>query len=169
MTDYIKPSKLIAQELKAIGITNKQVSVTMRGGSVQCWIKDFTIRPETIEAIAKKYEEISYCEASGEILSGGNRFVFVSYHHGAESVATSSDEYKSIFQEVKDITNNIEGNNLLPFRDSEVLIGSNHKGSYLTFNLGTRHCSGTCHNQSTLAWSIYLAVKNGSLYDIKEA
>jgi len=169
MTNHVTPSQLIAKELKAIGITNKQVSVTMRGGSVQCWIKDFTIHPDTVEAIAKKYENISYCHASGEILAGGNRFVFVSYHHNAEMAATASDEYKQIFQEVLKISAKIEGNQLLPFRETEVLIGSNHKGSYLVFNLGSRHCSGICHNQSSLAWSLYVAHKNGSLYQSLKA
>lgn len=31
---------------------------------------------DSVEAVLKKYEDVDYCQVTGEILGGGNRFVF---------------------------------------------------------------------------------------------
>lgn len=68
----------IKKELKAAGFTGK-ISVTT-DSSIRVTLKDYSMSAEAIKIfLASKYERISRCEATGEILSGGNRFVFVSY------------------------------------------------------------------------------------------
>jgi len=46
------------------------------------WVDGPTVKE--VEAIAKKYQNVRYCEASGEILSGGNTFVFCTRSYSAE-------------------------------------------------------------------------------------
>ena len=73
-------AKLIRAELKALGFTAKHVSVrTSRGSAVNVNIKSPLLSMEVAEKIGKKYESVTRCEHSGEILSGGNTFIFVSY------------------------------------------------------------------------------------------
>lgn len=95
-------AKKIREELKKIGITSKQVSVTSDYSSVDCKIKDFTIDPELVSNIAKKYERIRYCEFSHEILSGGNSFVFVSYDWQAESALMKSEKAISLQRKIEE-------------------------------------------------------------------
>ena len=168
MTTYIKPSKLIAQELKAIGITNKQVSVTMRHGSVDCYIKDITIDPETVSAIAKKHEQYETCQYSGEILAGGNTFVFVQYAFETEKQACETEEYKTFFAEIESLFNSINDNTLESVRGSKVLIGKTWAGNVSIWNLSDRYCSNM-HNIHTATWTLFTALKNGSLFKAKEA
>ena len=94
-------ARKIRTELKKAGISNKQVSVTSSNCSVNVTIKDLSIKMETVEQIANKHESISRCEASGEILQGGNMFVFVGLDSDALRKAASDYEEKAkeIFQE----------------------------------------------------------------------
>jgi hypothetical protein len=71
-------SAAIRSELKAAGYNQKRVSVRKRStGSVNVEILDPTANVEEIENIAKKYESYDRDERTGEILCGGNTFVFV--------------------------------------------------------------------------------------------
>ncbi len=72
-------AKGIRKKLKEKGITSRQVSVRTDHGSINCHIKDLTIPKELVEKIAQPYEHVRRCEYSGDILSGGNTFVFVSF------------------------------------------------------------------------------------------
>ena len=74
----------IRQTLKArYGWSSRQVSVRAdyysMGSAIRVTIKDAAVMPSTVEAVAKQAESIDYCQVTGEILSGGNRFVTVSY------------------------------------------------------------------------------------------
>jgi len=40
-------------------------------------IKDESIDKEAVEKIAYPFEEVDRCEVTGEVLAGGNTFVFV--------------------------------------------------------------------------------------------
>jgi hypothetical protein len=64
----------IRADLKAAGI--KASVRTGRGGSITVRVKSGSVAKAT--AIAQPHEHVRYCEASGEILCGGNRFVSVS-------------------------------------------------------------------------------------------
>lgn len=74
----------IRQDLKAKGYRiPAQISVTSeRGGYERAFrvtIKDLKINDEEIKKIVKKYQSVSYDERSGEILAGGNTYIFVEY------------------------------------------------------------------------------------------
>lgn len=66
--------------LKSAGLGTKQVSVkTERSGSVRVTILAASVGSAAVSEIASTEEKIRRCEASGEILQGGNTFVFVSH------------------------------------------------------------------------------------------
>jgi hypothetical protein len=69
------------KELKAAGIDTKKIRIyTRRGsGSLNVSIRDLSISVESVDAVLRKYENISRCEHTGEILQGGNDFVFIGY------------------------------------------------------------------------------------------
>lgn len=70
----------IRNTLKSNGYSNRQISVT-NDGAIWVTIKDSNIKLEDIENLVKKYEHYYADEATGEILSGGNTFVFVQYDY----------------------------------------------------------------------------------------
>lgn len=71
-------TKIIRQALRSIGYNARKVSVrSPYYGSITFTIRDASVDRKAIEEFAKQYEEIDRCEASGEILSGGNTFVHV--------------------------------------------------------------------------------------------
>jgi hypothetical protein len=72
---------LITEAIKALGYNSRQVSVKDNGGSSN-WSFDVTIRDASVnyEKLSKavnRFEKIDRCEASYEILSGGNTYVTV--------------------------------------------------------------------------------------------
>lgn len=73
----------IRKDLKAEGITAKQVSVrgkySLYDESITITIKDIQVNKKNVEAIADKYEKISYDEYNGEILEGGNTYIHVEF------------------------------------------------------------------------------------------
>ena len=74
----------IRKDLKAImGVNSREVSVKSSVNSISIHIKNLNIDIKTVETIANQYEDIRRCEASGEILQGGNTFVFVEFDHDA--------------------------------------------------------------------------------------
>ena len=72
-------AKTIRTELKAQGIKRGQVSVRCDHSAIRVSIIDPTVSKKTVEEIAEKFESIDRCNYSGEILCGGNTFVFVEY------------------------------------------------------------------------------------------
>lgn len=98
----MKNIQQLRQELKALNITNKQVSVVNSHGSIDVRIKDINISEEKIQEIAKKYERVFYCEHSQEILSGGNTFVSVSYSWELERAIRKSEEFLNMKSDVEE-------------------------------------------------------------------
>jgi hypothetical protein len=84
--DASKASAWIRKTLKGLGYSARDVSVRTSkyslGSSIRIEIKTARTPRALVEAVAGKLERVSRCSMSGEILSGGNRFVFVDY--GAE-------------------------------------------------------------------------------------
>ena len=75
------PKAKIVGALREAGYNQRQVSVREDGGSLE-WsfyltIRDPSVNFKEVEQIAKNCQDISYDSASGEILGGGNTFVFV--------------------------------------------------------------------------------------------
>jgi hypothetical protein len=93
-------AETIREELKARGINNRRVSVKNDGGSLSIKIKDLSICADMVRDIAEKFERVRYCEGSGEILSGGNFFVFVTYDYKAESAVEATPEYQELLAEI---------------------------------------------------------------------
>jgi len=97
MTDTYRTAaesaKAIRQALKAEhGWTSRDISVRSEnysmGSSVDLKIKRAGIDPETVTRIANAESYIRYDERTGEILGGGNRFVFVDFDHKLERQVT---------------------------------------------------------------------------------
>ncbi len=89
---------LIRQALKALGWNRRHVSVrTSSTGSLDVTVKDAAVPLHKVEEIAMVHESISRCHASGEILSGGNTFVRVSY--SADLVAAKAAELEPLLSD----------------------------------------------------------------------
>ena len=72
-------SKEIRQKLKDAGIKRADYSIKSDYSSFRINIKNLSLKKDIFEKILNEYESIDYCEASGEILQGGNTFCFVEY------------------------------------------------------------------------------------------
>lgn len=77
---YTDPCKTIREELRRRhGWTSRQVSVRNDRGSIRCTIKAPGVQLAAVKEIASQHEVIHRCERTGEILSGGNTYVSVSF------------------------------------------------------------------------------------------
>lgn len=72
-----KATNLRKQLKKELGFNSRQISVRRKGNSINVEIKTTEAIPAQVQDIADKYEEISRCFVTGEILSGGNHYVDV--------------------------------------------------------------------------------------------
>lgn len=87
MSEYKTVARAAAEIRSALkakhGWTSRDVSVVSEsysgGTSIRIRIKRPGISKAAVEAIAFPEKHIRYCEVTGDILSGGNRFVFVDY------------------------------------------------------------------------------------------
>lgn len=76
-------AKALRQELKRHGYNSRKISVRCRDYSaIWVTINDLAIDSKEIEKIAHKFEVYQTDERTGEILCGGNLFVFVEYAYG---------------------------------------------------------------------------------------
>jgi hypothetical protein len=74
--------KLLKNEL---GIESKLVRSRLDSTSLNVELKTFALDSEKVRSfLCEKFEDIDYCGSSGEILQGGNFFVFVNYSIDAE-------------------------------------------------------------------------------------
>ena len=92
-------ARAIRKELKkAHGWTSRQVSVRKdsysMGASIYVVIRDASVSKSDVEAIANKQQSVRCCEASGEILNGGN--IYVSVKYSAEASGPLTDEIAAI-------------------------------------------------------------------------
>lgn len=78
--------KEITAELKEAGYNSRKVSVSVKDSGystrIDVTIKDPTVNAQAIEAIVNKHDSYELDERAGEILAGGNTYVFVSYKYG---------------------------------------------------------------------------------------
>jgi hypothetical protein len=81
MNTAANPTEQVRSELKALKITSKMVSVRATSSGMNVVIKTRGVAA-TVEAICNKHSRIHRCEASGEILSGGNFYVSVEFDRG---------------------------------------------------------------------------------------
>jgi copper chaperone CopZ len=100
-TKYQSPAEAAAEirgKLKKLyGITSRQVSVRCAsfsmGSSLDVTINDPAVDIREVRNVADSKEKISRCEMTGEILSGGNRYLDVRYgKKAAEAFAAANAE-----------------------------------------------------------------------------
>lgn len=76
----LKASDRIRNALKLAGYKQNQVTVKEpHWGDVKVTIRSADVRISAIKEIAKREQNVCYCESTGEILLGGNTFVDVAY------------------------------------------------------------------------------------------
>lgn len=83
-TTAAQDASAIRTELKKhYGITSRQVSVRASsysmGSSIDVTINDPAVDIREVKNAADRHEKIDRCQVTGEILSGGNRYLSVSY------------------------------------------------------------------------------------------
>lgn len=76
-------SKAIQEKLKAAGVPRAAYSIRVRdcgySNSVRIDVKDLAVSIDDVKRIALHYQSIDRDERTGEILEGGNTYVFVQY------------------------------------------------------------------------------------------
>ena len=73
------PAQTLRAALKAAGFNARRVTVRQNHSTLYVTIRDAWTSLTQVKAIADKFEVVRRCEASGEILCGGNIFVDVRY------------------------------------------------------------------------------------------
>lgn len=152
----------IAAKLKAIGITNKQVSCRGDYNSINCRVKDLSIDLEVVKQIAYDYEKINLCEYSGEILAGGNTFVFVKYDHATEREHSKSEKFQQLKSQIKEKLDAISGNTC-----AELFGAVAYRTPTNNLCLSWEKADGSndyegYHNLESLTWSVYVKLANGT-------
>lgn len=101
---------------KELNLSNRQVSVKKDNSSIIVTVKiPVDIRP--IEKIAKAYKRVDICERSGEILCGGNTFVFVKYSR--EMIKEESKKFLDEALKAIEASNNINVNQSVMFAEND--------------------------------------------------
>jgi hypothetical protein len=104
MIDTKTAAKQIRAALKAKGWNSKAVSVRVdrysMGSSIHVKVKSPDVDMATVKAIAERYQRVDRCEYSGEILSGGNRFIFIDWD--SDLVSAQMDELTPILEQLRE-------------------------------------------------------------------
>lgn len=83
-TSVAAAAKQIRTELKALGYSSKQVSVRSDSysmdSSICVRVLSANVDMAKVKEIATAQQSVRHCETTGEILSGGNRFVDCEFH-----------------------------------------------------------------------------------------
>lgn len=120
-------ARAIRAALKRQGWNARQISVKTKyysgGSSITVTIKDQAIPLQPVEQVANAHESITRCEITGEILSGGNRYVHVSYDSAAVQVRAA--RYRPA---VEAAVQAIEGSSLVPIAGTPYLVGRDEHG-----------------------------------------
>lgn len=67
----------IRKEIKGLGLTTKDVSIKIDVHAVRVRAKNESVDLKKIQDAIMKYESYDRDEKTGEILSGGNTFIFI--------------------------------------------------------------------------------------------
>lgn len=112
------------------GWNSRHVSVKARyysmGSSIDVRIKDASVALDVVEAIANKAERIDRCEYSGEILSGGNRYVHVSYD--ADVLQAMGKAYEPAVEAASAELKTLPANRLVTIEGVPFMIGTTGNG-----------------------------------------
>jgi len=127
MTAKEKAANIRKELKKQLGVTSRQVSVRSRNSgydeAIDVTIKDLKVNKAKVEAIASKYEYIRRCEYSGEILAGGNTYVFVRLDYDALSKAKEEllEVAREIINNNKDLLGTNEGKTIAENGELEII------------------------------------------------
>lgn len=78
-TTNTSPAQTLRAALKAEGFNARCVTIRQSHSSLHVTIRDASASLSKVKAIADKFSVVRHCEATGEILCGGNTFVNVAY------------------------------------------------------------------------------------------
>ena len=111
----METKKQIVAKLKEAGFNSRQVSVRNRPGGYESsfvlTIRDAAVNPETIEAIAAKFERIDR-DQFGDILAGGNTYVNVSVDESIEKIWAAAYT-EQVQKAIDQLQNESQGVNIL--------------------------------------------------------
>lgn len=99
----------IKRELKAAGYNTKSFKVSVKdcgySTSAHVTIKDPAVKRSDVEKLLMHWDEIDRDERTGEILAGGNFYMFVDYEYGLfdEVSAKYIDEAEKVLRSSEDI------------------------------------------------------------------
>lgn len=95
-------SKEIKSYLKSKGIDTKKVSIKHKwcgySESFDITIKDINININEVEKLVKQFESIDYDEVTGEILQGGNSYIFVAYDY--DTIKEANQKYNPMVLDI---------------------------------------------------------------------
>jgi len=115
-------AKEIRKVLKDAGFNSRRVSVRHEhysmGSSLHVTIRDASIEKQEIEKLVRSFERIDRCSYTGEILSGGNTFMYIRYSAEAAlaRVEKIADKIQSAIDKLPDESNTlekVEGSNIM--------------------------------------------------------
>ena len=73
------PAQNLRAALKTAGFNGRRVTVRHDHSTLYVTIRDASASLSKVKAIAGTFESVRHCQATGEILCGGNTFVRVEY------------------------------------------------------------------------------------------
>ncbi len=152
---------VIRQELKRKhGWTSRDVSVRAdnysMGSAIRVSIKNADVSKAIVQAVAEQHEDISRDDYSGEILSGGNRFVTVGYSHEACNVlrARTIDAVRAAEQELDGVSDNC----LVDIAGTPYMLGRGHHGRGYGFSIWKKDAGHQCETMGVEDAALYCAI-----------
>jgi hypothetical protein len=140
---------------KAHGWSSRQVSVRSEyfsmGSSIDVIVKDPAIPLPAVKEVAEGAESIRRCEVSGEILSGGNRYVSVRYSHEAQQ--TIGARYLEAVQKAVDAVTP-GSSRLEPIGDTGFLVGRPNAWLLTLWGPDSAGCLGQHNGPQSIAETI---------------
>ena len=82
MTTSEKAARIRKELKNTLGYNNRMVAVKSTCGSITIRCKEAGLDAKAIYAIASQFKNVHYDEMTGEVLAGGNTFVFVVDENG---------------------------------------------------------------------------------------
>ena len=78
-TTNLRPADALRAALKAAGFNARRVSVREHHSTLRVTVRDPSASLTRVKKIAAPFESVRHCQATGEILSGGNTFLSCEY------------------------------------------------------------------------------------------
>ncbi len=152
---------IIRKELKSKhGWTSRDVSVRAdyysMGSSIRVVIKNADVQKDAVKAIAEAHESIDR-DAYGDILSGGNRYVDVSYNQDACDVlrARTIDVVRKAAAELATVSENC----MVDIDGTPYLLGNGQHGRSYGFSIWGKDAGGhLCETMTVEDAALYVAI-----------